>query len=749
MLMPSTQQEKLKFYKRFGLVEQLQVVASTAVVVAMVTILTIYTVLGRELTYLLFVTVVVVGVFGFLSVFFTVRYGQKIEEQRRDMLAINTISEAISNSVRANVILMNALKTVTNLMEADHGWIYLHEVNKLRLAYKEGTEIDFIHVLEKSGHETRDWKKEMVLWDRLKGNSPTIPTRLKEMGIRVWISEPLETSDGFAGVLILASKDIKRFDEKKMNLLSVFVSQINVALDNAQLFEKLNVSKQLYADLFEHSPDMYHIIDKDGKIVSCNQTEIDNLGYTKDELIGADIRILYPPDEHQKLEKKLDRIFNKGENLNGIEERIQRKDGTPVDVSVNTSLMYKGGKPVKVRVVMRNITETKMMREKLLQVQRIDSLGSLAGGIAHDFNNILLAILNAASIMKRKMEPKNQWYDYVELIESSSRRGGALTQQLLTFARQKNINYHPVDVNDVIRDTIRLMERSLDKSIKLRSGFTEDPTVIEGDERQLQQVLMNLILNARDAIPQGGTIKLSTKVEYLNQERIFTPHGSEGHYILLRVEDNGSGMDNETMEKIFEPFFTTKDTGKGTGLGLSVVYGIVNKHKGFIIVDSQPGVGTIFSIYLPQVHNENKKSVKGKWKNEKVTGGTENIIVIEDDILVSRMIRDMLTNLGYSVKLCVDGEEGLRELRNHDNPYELLVLDLNMPHISGRDVLLDLRKFNRSIPVIISTGYGEHVLDEQEIRGEIQAYIKKPYDEIEFGSLVRRVLDKHKQPTLQ
>jgi two-component system, cell cycle sensor histidine kinase and response regulator CckA len=347
------------------------------------------------------------------------------------------------------------------------------------------------------------------------------------------------------------------------------------------------------------------------------------------------------------------------------------------------------------------------------------------------------------------MEPNNQWYDYVELIESSSRRGGALTQQLLTFARQKNVNYHPVEVNDVIRDTIRLMERSLDKSIRLHPLLTEDPTMIEGDERQLQQVLMNLILNARDAILQGGTIKLSTKVEYLNQERIFTPHGNEGHYICLRVEDNGTGMDKETMEKIFEPFFTTKDTGKGTGLGLSVVYGIVNKHKGFIIVDSHPGIGTIFNIHLPQLQHEKVKSVRGKWKSEKVTGGTENIIVIEDDALVGRMIRDMLTNLGYSVKWCVDGEEGLRELRNKNHRYDLLILDLNMPHISGRDVMMDLRKFNRTIPVIISTGYGEHVLDEQKIRGEIQAYIKKPYDEFEFGGLVRRVLDKHKQPTLQ
>lgn len=749
MTMPTDNKEKRSLYQRFGLVEQLQVVASTAVIVAMITIISIYLLSGKELTYLDFMTIVVVGVFGFVSVYFSVKYGRKLEEQRREMLAINTISEAISNSVRANVTLKNALKIVVNLLDADYGWIYLEHGNGVRLEYNEGTKVDVIKVLEESRAVKPDWRKPIIKWDRMRSDSESIPPQLRRIGIRVWISQPLETSDGFAGVLMLAGKDSKKFNEKQMNLLSVFVSQIDVALDNAQLFEKLNISKQLYADLFEYSPDMYHIIDRDGKIVSCNQTEVQVLGYTKDELIGADIGILYPGEYHPQLKKRLDRIFNKGENLTGIEERIRRKDGRLVDVSVNTSLMYKDLQPIKVRVAMRNITENKMMQEKLLQVQRIDSLGSLAGGIAHDFNNIIVAILNAASIMKRKMNKDAPWFDYVDLIESSSRRGGALTQQLLTFARQSNVTYHPVDVNDVIRETMRLMERSLDKSIVIQSNLTGESAMVEGDGRQLQQVLMNIILNSRDAMPQGGAVTLSTSIEFLTQERILTPYSEEGKYVIVCIRDTGIGMNEETKKNIFEPFFTTKEAGKGTGLGLSVAYSIVNKHKGFITVESEPDRGAVFYIYFPLLEMDDQKPAAIKPSHRKVTGGNEQIIVIEDDILVGRMIRDMLSDLGYEVTLCESGEEGLRELRINDSRYDLLILDLNMPHISGREVLLELREFNDAIPVIISTGYGEYILDEQNLRDGIQAYIKKPYDEYEFGNLVRRVLDDHKHLTVK
>jgi two-component system, cell cycle sensor histidine kinase and response regulator CckA len=742
----------LKEYKRrgfagFGPVEQLQIVASSAVVIAMMTIISINIFSGQELTYFDFLIIITVGIFGFASVYFSVKYGRKIEEQRHDLLAINTISDAISGSTRLDPVLQNALKTVVGLLQADYGWIYLYRGKQLQLRFAEMTSLDVVAILEGTkGKEQFRWTEPVVVPSK-KGNEIfTVPQQLREKSIRVFNSVPLHTTDGFAGTLILASRDFNKFGEKQLNLLSIFSGQISTALDNAKLFERLEESEHLYADLFENSPDMYHIINRDGYIVSCNKTESEVLGYTKDELIDSHVSIIYPEDYHPTLYAHINRIFSEGINLSGIEEKIRLKNGKQIDVSVSSSLIYDGGTPVRARAVMRDITEHKMMQDKLLQVQRIDSLGNLAGGIAHDFNNILVAILSAASIMKRKMDPGEKWYDYIDMIEAASRRGGALTRQLLTFARQSNASFHPVDVNTVIRDTVRLMERSIDKSIVIETQLSADFVVVEGDERQLQQVLMNLMLNARDAMLQGGKITLKSDTMSIDGDNRPSPLASRGEYVVVSVVDTGVGMDKEVMKQIFEPFFTTKDPGRGTGLGLSVVYGIVNNHKGFVTVESDVNTGSEFHIYIPRLDLEIRRSVRGK-KREVVIGGNENIMLIEDETPVGKMVGEMLTDFGYKLTVFQSGEKGLLELKENGDKYDLLILDLNMPEMGGKEVLRKLRLFNTLIPVIISTGYGDQVIDEQQLRPYTQGYIQKPYDEYELGRLVRKVLNERRKIT--
>ncbi len=734
-------------YSGFGLVEQLQIVASTAVVVAMITIISINMFSGREITYLDFMAIITVGVFGFASVFFSVKYGRKIEEQRRDLLALNTISEAVAESTRLDPLLQNALKTVVGLLHADFGWIYLYKNNRLQFKYSENTTIDIVKVIEEAnGTQKPDWSKPVERKESVGKGSRYIPPALRSQGISVWVSTPLQTSDGFAGVLILAGGDTGRIGEKQMNLLTVIAGQINTALDNVKLFELVKESEQLYADLFENSPDMYHIINREGLIVSCNHTEVETLGYGKEELIGSHVQMIYPPEDAEKLAENIRRIFSEELNLTGVEEKIRKKNGDVIEVSVSSSLIFENGVPVKARAVMRDITDQKMMQEKLLQVQRIDSLGNLAGGIAHDFNNILVAILSAASIMKRKMDSSEQWYDYVDMIEAASRRGGALTRQLLTFARQSNVTIHPVDVNSVVKETLRLMERSLDKSIVIESELSTEFVVVEGDERQLQQVLMNLMLNARDAMTQGGKVSIKTDTVSFQEDNRPSPLAGKGNYVLISVTDTGVGMAPDVMKQIFEPFFTTKEAGKGTGLGLSVVYGIVNNHKGFVTVDSVKGSGSQFYVYIPRLDLEFRRPARQKQKDV-VIGGTETIMLIEDETPVGKMINEMLTDFGYRISVFQSGEKGVNELKENGDKYDLLILDLNMPEMGGKTVLQKLREFNSILPVIISTGYGDQVIDEQQLRPYTQGYIQKPYDEYEIGKMVRRVLDERKKIT--
>ena len=273
-------------------------------------------------------------------------------------------------------------------------------------------------------------------------------------------------------------------------------------------------------------------------------------------------------------------------------------------MSVNASIILdETGEPL-VRAVARDITEQKNFEAKIIHAQRIDSIGNLAGGIAHDFNNILTSILGSTSIMKRKMRHDDHWYRFADIIETAARRGASLTRQLLTFARKSNVQFRPIVVNDIIDETLHLFERSTDKTILIEKKMTDEMSIIHGDDGQLQQAFLNLLINARDAMPDGGTITVQSMHKHIEEDRTATPEIRKGLYVAVSITDTGIGMDKKTLQHIFEPFFTTKDVGKGTGLGLSVVKQVIEQHGGKIIFKSpsrmanENGEGTCFRITL-------------------------------------------------------------------------------------------------------------------------------------------------------
>lgn len=735
----------LKLRYSLGPVEQAQIVASTAVVVAMVTIVMVRVFSGYKLNWYDFVSVITVGIFGFLIVYFTLKYGQLLEEQKQELLALNTIAEAVNRAEEIDKLLENSLREVRQLLDVNDGWIYLVEGKSLALKTKQ-----FINPTESLPLPIRTSLEEPESkWTRLPRieNYPSKKEKARGrtwglIAFKSWISVPIMMKDTFSGILVLASKERKAFDRKHLDLMEAFSNQIGVALENAMLFDKLRRSEERLADLFENSPDMYHIVNRAGIIQSCNKTEANHLGRAKNELIGHSVLKLYPSSYHDKATDLLNRIFDQDYEAREVEEQLITRTGELIDVSVNTSIIRdEKNRPVFVRWVARDITEKKKLESKILHAQKIDSIGNLAGGVAHDFNNILTSILGSTAIMKRRMKKNNQWFRYAEIIDDAAKRGASLTRQLLTFARKSPVQFRPLLVNNVVESTLHLFARSTDKKIAIEKNLNAGTALINGDDGQLQQAILNLLINARDAMPEGGTITVETnKIEFKEAEHADMGKAQRGNYVVVSVADTGVGMDVETKQKIFEPFFTTKEQGKGTGLGLSVVYGVTNAHNGFIGVQSELRKGSEFKLYLPLFRD--KETTRRIGKSKQIYTGDEKILVVDDEEHVGEVIGVMLQNLGYKITVVRNGKEAMAKITNSRHKYDAVILDMNMPKMGGKETFLKLKEIDPDLRIIISTGYSTTTVESSELEKFIGGFLQKPYQLEELSHVVREVLDR-------
>jgi len=396
------------------------------------------------------------------------------------------------------------------------------------------------------------------------------------------------------------------------------------------------------------------------------------------------------------------------------------------------------------RAVARDITEKKKLEAKVVHAQRIDSIGNLAGGVAHDFNNILTSILGSTAIMKRKMRKNVAMYRFVDIIDTAAKRGADLTRQLLTFARKTSVQFRPIIVNEIVEETLQLFERSVEKTITVQSSLTDDVCVMNGDDGQVQQALLNLLINARDALPEGGNIHVTTE-----QIGVESPPGREAsatgrdEHVVIRVSDNGVGMDRPTQQRIFEPFFTTKEQGKGTGLGLAVVYGVVNAHAGSVTVDSRPGKGTQFSLHFPLLAAAQPE--KKTDRPQRPLKGSEHILVVDDEEDVGNVILGMLKALGYKATYVTSGKKAVAAYKR-GRRYSTILLDLNMPEMTGRETLIQLREYDPSIRVIVSTGYSNKTVELTDLSSSIHAFLYKPYQIDELAETLGPLLHPERSP---
>ncbi|OGW41905.1 MAG: hypothetical protein A2010_07315, partial [Nitrospirae bacterium GWD2_57_9] len=467
-------------------------------------------------------------------------------------------------------------------------------------------------------------------------------------------------------------------------------------------------------------------------------------GYGPEEFIadsGLWYRIIHGEDRAAVVEQA-NRILS-GQPVAPIEHRIIHKNGSIRWIrNAPVPRFDSAGRLIDYDGLISNITALKQLEAQLRQAQKMEAVGQLAGGIAHDFNNILTAIIGYGNLLLMKMPEPGPLRSYVQQVLASAERAANLTQSLLTFSRTQIIDLKALDVNAVIARVERLLHRLIGEDIEFTTILHEAELPVLADSVQIEQVLMNLVTNARDAMPSGGKLSIETSVFEMGDEFQRThAYGKAGTYALVMVSDTGTGMDEKTRIKIFEPFFTTKEVGKGTGLGLAMVYGIVKQHSGYINVYSEPGQGTTFKLYLPLTAGPDRRRSPSEFSADSQQG-TETVLLAEDDEEVRRLTKTVLQDFGYSVIEAADGEEAVRKFLENREKVDLLVLDIIMPRKNGRETYLEIKAARPGIKALFTSGYTADVIHKKGILETGLDFVLKPISPTDFLNKVREVLDK-------
>ena len=537
------------------------------------------------------------------------------------------------------------------------------------------------------------------------------------------------------GELIRAQKELKSLNEH----LEQTVESRTAALQE---------SEGRYRILLESVTDyIYTTLVENGKQVATSYGAgcVAVTGYTSEEYAadpGLWLSMVYGEDRAIVMEQANSVLA--GKTPVTIEHRIIHKDGRICWIR-NTPVPRHNqeGSLIACDGIVTDITEQKTLEEQLRHSQKMEAIGTLAGGVAHDFNNILQAILGYSDLILNKAKDNDPVKHYVEEIMEASKRAAVLTNNLLSFSRKQTVSLAVIDLSEVIKSNEAFLRRLISEDIELKITCTGDPLAVLADRGQIEQVIMNLVTNARDAMPNGGKLSIETQPVTMDQEFIETHgYGKAGEYVMFSVSDSGVGMDKETLLRIFEPFFTTKEQGHGTGLGLSMAYGIVKKHDGFINVYSEPGTGTIFRIYLPR---EQAGSLAGKIETSEVAplrGGTETILVGEDDADLLRLSTRILSHYGYRVIEAVDGQDAVDKFIEYGESIDLVLLDAIMPKKNGREAFQEMRMLCPDLKTVFVSGYTRDIFADGNQLDENSVFIQKPISTDELVATVRAMLDK-------
>jgi two-component system cell cycle sensor histidine kinase/response regulator CckA len=514
--------------------------------------------------------------------------------------------------------------------------------------------------------------------------------------------------------------------------------------------EALRQSEERFRELYHDAPVGYLELDNEGRITSVNRTECEMMGYAPDEMLGQPIWT-FVADEETSRQQVLALLAGRLPSARDRERLFRRKDGTTFPVLIEDRLLQnEEGKIVGIRAALQDITERKEAEEKMVslqeqlrQSQKMEAVGRLAGGIAHDFNNLLTVIQGHCEISLLQFQGNNPLREDIVEIKKAADRAGNLTRQLLAFSRRQIMEMKVIDLNALLRELEKMLRRVMGEDVELVTVLDEHLGKIKMDPGQMEQVVLNLAINARDAMPSGGKFILETTNVSLDEKYARSHIGVEaGRHVMLSVTDTGSGMSLQVKERLFEPFFTTKEKGKGTGLGLSTVYGIIKQSSGNIWVYSEPGHGSTFKIYLPRV-DEQADNLFRRDDTVSMLYGNETVLLVEDEPSVRGLAARVLRKQGYNVLEAVNGGEALQIADTYSGKIDLLLTDVVMPQIGGKELYDQLKPLRADLKVLFTSGYTETAIVQQGNLPPGVAFLQKPFSPIFLTHKVRELLDQH------
>ncbi|HEY5242858.1 MAG TPA: PAS domain S-box protein [Polyangiaceae bacterium] len=515
-------------------------------------------------------------------------------------------------------------------------------------------------------------------------------------------------------------------------------SQLREQDERRRVERSLELSEERYRVLFEGSPMSILLFDPSTlRILDANGAAVSLYCYSCDELLGMKLTEL-KADGNEELRREMAEVNATGPRLwRGIEKH-RRKDGTIIDVEIVSHTVIVGGRPA-IMMLASDVSDRRRLEQQLRQAQKMEAIGSLAGGVAHDFNNILAVIVADADFLRSELGEGHPLCGDVDDIESAAHRGAALTRQMLTFSRQQPMELRILSLNTHVSDLSKMLARILGEDVRIQTSLDPRLGSIEADPGQVDQVLLNLVINSRDAMPQGGNLVVETANLDLADGEAAMLGLQPGAYVRLTVQDSGMGMTPAVRDRIFEPFFTTKEVGKGTGLGLATVFGIVARSRGMISVDSEPGRGTTFRIHFPRVEASGATAGSDRPSSVRLRGA-ETILLVEDDAHVRRAVSRLLKSRGYAVLEVDGGASALDVLEREGDAVHLVLTDVVMPDMDGRTLADRMRARRPNIRVVFMSGYTDHPALKGAALAPTESLLQKPFTPDEIASAVRRAL---------